>query len=348
MTAIVFSCFNNYDLMEYTIKNFYPQTDNIYLFVDDGSEEDEIVKGRELAENLSPNSYFIKNQGKGLQSAVSSAFDYLSKDIEWIFFPQQDVYPRGKEFFEDLNSKLQEMSECRYQGQKVGAMGFEVHCADGTFSLNKDDSPGSLGILFLSDSRKLFEMTSLVKSIKYYLLKFLGPILRGRYRYTRYRNSRRWFSEIPFKGFRKIEKNYTRDFAIELPVWVAVCLNRSIWEDKIEVDPNFIFHMWFNDVAMQMLSQNIPIMVTRDVSVVNHQSLKTLFGFNESSASAGRAGDNRHVEEYGPHLIHFAKKWGFKYEDVRTSIDLERYNGTLVERFFNHDPQNPINLIDGK
>ena len=105
--------------------------------------------------------------------------------------------------------------------------------------------------------------------------------------------------------------------------------------------------MWFNDVAMQMLSQNIPVMVTRDVSVVNHQSLKTLFGFKVSSASAGRAGDALHVEEYGPHLVHFAKKWGFDYEDVRTTIDLERYKGTLVERFFNHDPQNPIKLSNG-
>ena len=331
--------------MEYTIKNYYPRTDNIFLFVDDGSEEDEIVKGRELAESLSPNSYLIKNQGKGLQSAVSSAFDFLSKEIEWIFFPQQDVYPNGENFFEDLKVKLQVLSERQYLGQKVGAMGFEVHDADGTASLNKENNPGSLGVLFLSDKRKLFEMTSLLKSAKYYLLKCLGPILQGRFRYARFRNSRRWFSEIFFKGFREVETNYKSDFAIELPVWVAVCLNRSVWESAIEVDQNFIFHMWFNDVAMQMLSQNIPIMVTRDLSVVNHQSLKTLFGFKMSSASAGRDEDNRHVEEYGPHLVFFKNKWGFDYENVRETMDLEQYSGTLVERFYYHDPRKPIKLV---
>ena len=207
-----------------------------------------------------------------------------------------------------------------------------------------DSKKYSLGYFFLSDKRTLTESSGWLKAFKYFLIKSFGKTVDGLYRYKRFRNTRKWFSDVYYRDFEIVNKHYIGDFPIELPIWVAVCINREQWSRHVSVDINIIFHMWFNDIAMQFLSQNVPIYVTKDLAVVNHQSIKELFGQHRSSADAGRANGTNHVERYGPHLKHFEEKWGFDYEDVVETFPRNRYENTLVQKFFDHNPATPLRL----
>ena len=339
MVITVYSCFNNYDLLGHVIENYCNYGSNKILLVDDHSDEPQFAIGCEMARSSNGTISIIRNQGKGIQSAISTAFNVLDRKVEWIYFPQQDVYPETEEFLKELDNKLQDLSKIKYKGNNIGALGFEIIDRD-----ERHSKKSSLGYLFLSDNRTLIQSSSMYQAVKYYCLNMLGTILSGSYRFKRFRNTRKWLSDVHYKKFDKVSENYHSDFPIELPIWVAVCINRKQWEKSISIDPEIIFHMWFNDIAMQFLINNVPIYVTRDLRIINHQSLKEKFGFNRSSADAGKKGDLHHVEEYGDHLKQFYQKWGFDYEDVRTNFPVKRYSGTLVEKFFYHDPSSPINL----
>ena len=337
--GIVYSCFNNYDLLSYVLDNYCSYEDCLVLLIDDGSKEAQFEYGIEIARNSNGKIRIERNRGKGIQDAIDTAFSLLDTSFRWIYFPQQDVYPSEKSFVKDLEQKILDIERISYKGNTVGALGFEIIDHDCRHSLIS-----SLGYLFLSDKRTLFQSSSLFNSVKYTCMKYLGDLFQGNYRYKRFRNTRKWLSDRYYNDYAKVSKTYPKDFPIELPIWVAVCINREQWKKHITVDENIVFHMWFNDVAMQFLSQNVPIMVTRDIKIVNHQSLKEKFGFFRSSADAGRDGRESHVEKYGSHLTFFQSKWGFDYEDVRANFPKDRYKGTLVEKFYNHDPSRPFDL----
>jgi hypothetical protein len=171
------------------------------------------------------------------------------------------------------------------------------------------------------------------KWIKEYLRSFIKRVKR------RYFLGYRSFSPRTFNNFNSIVKKYNGLFMIDLPMWAGVAINVKHWENNINPDNDYVFHMWFNDIAMQFLSSNIEIAVSSDLYLLNRQSLKEKYGFNRSSAEAGRQGNTRHVETYGTHYEVFKKKWGFDYENVRPSYPLikNRYTNTLVDKLYNHD-----------
>ena len=339
MIGIVYSCFNNYDLLDYVIKNHCDYDNTSILLIDDGSEQSQFELGLSIAASSNGKITIERNKGKGIQDAIDTAFSILDTSIRWIYFPQQDVYPNEKNFVKRLEHKILEIEKVSYSGNKAGALGFEVVDYDCRHS-----QIGSLGYLFLSDKRTLLQSSTLFHTFKYTLLRLLGNCFDGNYRYKRFRNTRKWLSDRYYKGYATVSENYKKDFPIELPIWVAVCISREQWNKHIIADKNIKFHMWFNDVAMQFLTQNVPIMLTRDIKIINRQSLKERFGFCRSSADAGRLENANHVEKYGAHLTHFQKKWGFDYEDVRKNFPLDRYKDTLVEKFYKHDPSNPYSF----
>ena len=77
------------------------------------------------------------------------------------------------------------------------------------------------------------------------------------------------------------------------------------------MDNDYIFHLWFPDIAMQFLSQNINLAVIPDLYCHNEITVKEKYGMNYSSAYAGMKNQTDHVEKYGNHLKIFESKWGF-------------------------------------
>jgi hypothetical protein len=175
----------------------------------------------------------------------------------------------------------------------------------------------------------------------YFIVMFLkySGIKKFKEKAINYILSKRWFSEQYFYKFKKYSNLYDGLFFCELPIWVGVAINTKNWKKYINPSEKFIFHLWFNDIAMQWLSSNINIAITSEFYLLNQQGIKEKYGFNRCSATAGKIGDERHVEKYGEHLVNFEKRWGFKYENPRDTYKFTqgRYKNTLVEKYFYHD-----------
>ena len=314
--------------------NSYP-----VLNIDDHSDDGEQKKGKQIC--LDNGIEYQLNNKKGLQFAVDQGVRYLSQEYgcEWIFCLQQDIYPIDKNFFKSFESYVDGFSL-----ENVGAIGFNV-LDEGIATFNsykkyKRDgfAKGTLGIFFLSDSKKDYIRMSLPWYLVIQFLKLFGnKKYKEKARY--YVLSKRFFNENFFYNFEHYAKLYNKLFSCELPVWAGVAINVNNWKKFIKPTEEFIFHLWFNDVAMQWLSSNIDIAIASDLYLLNDQSIKEKYGFNRNSAAAGMAGDVKHVEKYGQHLINFKKRWGFDYADPRSTYRhvKDRYIGTFVDEYYNHD-----------
>lgn len=337
--GFIYSSFNNYDILEHEVLNRVDFADYPVINIDDHSDEMEQKKGKLICARNGIE--YQLNKKKGLQYAVDQGIEYLSNahGCEWIFCLQQDVFPMRENFLEEFEKTIK-----NYDVEKIGAIGFNVLDDDiktkNSYKnfLRSDWAKGSLGIFFLSDSKSDFKRMNLFWYIVITIIGWFGtPKYKDKAR--RFSNDKRWFSARNFNNFDKYSAQFTGLYSIELPIWAGVAINVECWKAHVTPSEDFIFHLWFNDVAMQWLTANIDLAVASDLYVFNDQRIKEKYGFQRSSANAGRSGDTKHVEQYGQHLINFRKRWGFDYEDPRSSYPgvSERYVGTLVDKYFNHD-----------
>ena len=94
--------------------------------------------------------------------------------------------------------------------------------------------------------------------------------------------------------------------AIDLPVWTVIAISSSVWKSAVKSDPNFIFHLWFADIAMQMQSNNFFVCLDTNIVVINNWQVKTLYGI-DGSVEEGKKKNGR-MERYGNHLKVWKKK----------------------------------------
>tara|TARA_B100000780_G_C21117395_1_gene452217 strand:+ start:143 stop:1174 length:1032 start_codon:yes stop_codon:yes gene_type:complete len=309
--------------------------------IDDHSDPEEQEKGKLIC--ASNKIEYQLNNRKGLQHAVDQGIEYLfsKHGCEWVFCLQQDVYPIESSFFSDFEKYVNDRDV-----ENIGAIGFNVLDADNRAAtidsyknyLRDGFAKGSLGIFFLSDSKHDFQRMSLFWYLVTTFLRWFGND-KYKEKGIRFSNAKRWFSEINFHNFNKVANKYSGLCSVELPIWAGVAINVKNWKVHIKPSDDFIFHLWFNDVAMQWLNANVDLAVASDLYLLNDQCIKEKYGFQRDSAAAGRSGDIKHVEQYGQHLINFESRWGFDYINPRLSYPKvsDRYAGTLVDRYFNHD-----------
>lgn len=333
--AVVYSFFNNYVLLENEViprmQKFQDQV--ILIVVDDKSCKEEYVRGLELCHTN--NIIFLQNQGKGVANAVDTAVKYLQHneiaDRDWIFCAQQDIYPKEPSFFVQFR-KYVELIE---GDSLVGAVGFNA--LDEYYS-GDSMRDGLLGSFFLSKKPTAADRLEFICSLK--ILKHLVRSPLDLFNtWKRFNGQKRAFSPRTFRNFQKIRNLYSATFAIELPMWAFVAINLDSWRVNIRPTTGLIFHLWFNDVAMQFLSQSHQILVFPDLYLENDQQIKTKYGFMANSADAGRNLQLSQVEQYGNHLEIFRTRWGFDYESPWkfSRYIKDRYAGTLVAAHFNHD-----------
>ena len=345
--GIMYSSFNNYDLLEEVLNTINYEGFPV-INIDDHSIEEEIELGKKLCKKH--NIEFIHNSGKGVQLAVDDAITIMSKKygVDWVFCFQQDIFPLTENFFSRFQSLVDE-----YDLPNVGAIGFNVldddkdgYCLNALSDYHQGKKVnGLMGIFFLSDSKYDIFRIPFFKWAKEYARSLIKGVKR------RFFLGYRWFSPRTFNNYNSVVKKYNGVFCIDLPMWAGVAINVKHWQKHIKPDSNYIFHMWFNDIAMQFLSSNIEIAVTSNLYLLNRQSLKEKYGFHRSSAQAGKDGNAKHVEKYGRHLEVFKEKWGFDYEEVRSSYPQvrNRYINTLVDQFYMHNcRKGPIKLYQKK
>ena len=97
--AVLYSSFNNYDILEKeSLKRINFQGLPI-INVDDKSASKEREKGIKLCKEN--NLFFLDNLGKGVQNAVQTSVNFCQENLpncEWIFCLQQDFFPLGEDF----------------------------------------------------------------------------------------------------------------------------------------------------------------------------------------------------------------------------------------------------------
>lgn len=336
--GIFYSSYNNYNLLadECLSKIDYDGVEVINI--DDHSSEEQQEFGKKVC--YEADIPFFINQGKGLHNATSLAINYFKeKDIDWVLCMQQDVRPLGNNFFIELNEYIK-----KYDTKELGAFGFNVlytkKYTKKAYSeyLSGNKPQGWLGTFPLSDKRSLWQKAFIFDLVKYYIKKML-------FNNTAFMVHvyRRWFSEETFKQFKFLSNKYKGLVSIDLPAWPVVAINIDLWDKYIVPDNNFIFHLWFNDIAFQFMNSNIYVGVCSDFYIFNNQEIKTKYGMKESSASEGKKQESNFVEPIKNQLKYFKKKWGFSYENTLEDYPKvqDRYNNTLIDKTFQH------NCMDG-
>ncbi len=331
--GIFYSSYNNYDLLLDECINKIDFEDIEVINIDDHS----IKKYQEIGRRICADAEipFFINPGKGLHSAADFAINYFKdKNVSWVLCMQQDIRPLDKDFFMNLSKYLR-----AHDTSDLGALGFNVlyeskytKQAYANYLIGKRPQ-GWLGTFPLSDKRTLFQKAFIYDLIKFFIKKVLS--INTAHMIHVYR---RWFSEATFKNFKNVSKKYKGLVSIDLPAWPAVVINVDLWEKFIKPDENYIFHLWFNDIAFQFMKNNIYVGLTSDFYIFNNQKVKTKYGMEESSADEGKKKNTIFFEPYGDHLKYFKKKWGFCYEKIIEEYPLveHKYKGTLIDKTFQH------------
>ena len=339
--GVFYSSYNNYDLLKYECLPRINFKDVKIINIDDHSLPSEQIKGKEICKKN--NIPFILNEGKGLQFACKTAINYFKKieSVKWVICLQQDTFPLEDEFFKKLNNYIEE-----YSTQELGAFGFnnlfDNKYTKGALNEYKQSKKpkGFLGIFVFSDKRNLIQKSFFIDLLKQ-LVKYVIKHKKIDYIHC----YRRWFAKTSFKNFDKISKKYNGLFAIDIPPWSAVAINIKNWEKYIKPDKRFIFHLWFNDISMQFLSNNIYVGCTSDFYIYNNQKIKTKYGIEEISVNQDQKNMPTNTEET---LSYFRDKWGFSYIHPRANYHelIEKYKNTLIGKFLEHDcTKGPINVF---
>ena len=339
--GLVYSSFNNYDLLENEVLKRVDFENYPVINIDDGSDPNQVEIGKKICRTH--NIYFEKNKKKGVQFALAQGIEFLKKkyNVKWVFCLQQDIFPLGKSFFTRFDQMTSVIND-----ENIGAIGFNVISKDGIFmdkkSVMKDYYNGKKpqGLLGTLPFSKRYEFSDLILKDKIKVI--IQNIFRNKNSDEKKKqiyNSSRIFSAFSMKNFENISKLYKGLFAIDMIIWAAVAVNVKNWDKFIKPREGYRFHLWFPDIGFQFLQNNIWLTVNSDFYMQNDQKIKEKYGYIWSSAHAGRERNNTQVERYGDHLKIFKNYWKFDYEDVqknKTDV-IKNYKNTLIEKFLLHD-----------
>lgn len=336
-----FSCFNNYDLLIGEQKEFLIKNKQKVIVLDDHSEKDEQQKGKKFCNENSIK--YVVNKGKGFQAGIEFLVKEVIPHASWLICLQQDTsFYKCDETLPHLEKRLDIIQD---KNLPIGAIGFQNYVINSSFNENQSyeeafkEMNTALGIFTLSDVRlfapKKFKSKILLKLANVNILSKITKKFKHKVVINRV------FAPKTFDKFHLFKKKYQGLCSIELPVWACVAINTKLWKQHIVLDTNFIFHLWFPDVAMQFMNKNVHICLDATIPLLNDLGVKEKYGYSDS-VKEGRKKSSKKMEPYGNHLSVFEKKWGFDYEYHYPHLDYlqKKYSGTLIEKHMRNDPRN--------
>lgn len=342
-----YSCFNNYELLINENYEFLLDNSDKIIIIDDHSAPEQLSKGREFCEQHGIR--FVLNKYKGLQMGIHYLFSEICPAVDWLVCMQQDT-----KFFGGNNSILQleeRLKSVTQQSSEIGAIGFQNYLEGSHYHEDRSISSAFnklqtwLGVFFLSKTQpslpsdvmiKLYSMMAQSSFVAKCTRKFRHKIIFNRN-----------FAPLTYIKFNRVAPKYRGLVSIPLPVWAVIAINREAWVASVQPDREFIFHLWFPDVAMQMMSKNFHVCLDTTVHVLNQVKIKEKYG-QLGSVEEGRKKRVTKMERYGSHLRNFEKKWGFDYEWVYPMSEKikSRYKGTLIAKHLENNPDNgPIKVF---
>ena len=156
MIHIIYSCYNNYDLLIGENLDFIEKYRENIVIVDDHSVESELAKGRAFA--LEKGIKFISNPRKGIQAAIDEYIKHYCLRDDWVIVMQQDVFFRDDGAIERLARKVDEINR---RGLNIGAFGFPNYIPDTHYHKNHSEYSKIkwfdtwLGVFFIIQFRAL-------------------------------------------------------------------------------------------------------------------------------------------------------------------------------------------------
>lgn len=308
---------NNYDMLEHEVLNNIDFEGFEFINIDDRSTDEQKQYGKQVCEKN--NIVFLENKSSGVQMATQTLIDWIHENrpnCKWVFCFQHDIWPVSKNFFSRI-SKL--ISDNKLDD--FGGVGFNI--------VDHGDYTGNAWTRFQNGETPIGMVG----------FNHLGTN----------DNSRRWLAIGRNDIVDKFPKLFKMPFICEFPQWPAVGINIEKWNEVIHADPDYEFHLWYPDIAMQFNYNNYPILILPNLYCFNHQRLKEKYGLNYNSATGAIQGDEEHFGKYGPHLTNWKSKWGWDYENVHeTFIPIkDNYKGTLVYDYFEHNiEKGPMKIYD--
>tara|TARA_R110000737_G_scaffold253236_1_gene262671 strand:+ start:367 stop:1341 length:975 start_codon:yes stop_codon:yes gene_type:complete len=308
---------NNYNMLEHEVLKNINREGFEFINVDDRSIESEKEYGKEICKKN--NITFLDNKSSGVQMATQTVVDFVNENrpnCKWLICFQHDIWPISKDFFTRI-SQLIEQDKLN----EFGSIGFNIvdhgdYTKDAWDRFQKGEKPiGMIGFAHLGVSD----------------------------------NSNRWLAIGRNSVVDNKPELFKKPFICEFPQWPSIGINVEKWNNCIQPDPNYEFHLWYPDIAMQFNYHNYPVLILPNLYCFNHQRLKEKYGLNYNSATGAMQGDEMHFGQYGPHLKNWKEKWGWDYENVLNTFTpiKQNYVGTLIHDYFHHDIQNgPFKTYD--
>jgi hypothetical protein len=301
---------NNYDMLEHEVLKNIKLEGFELINIDDRSIDSQKQYGKQVCEKN--DIVFLENKSAGVQMATQTLIDFINEErpkCKWILCFQHDIWPVSDNFFSRI-SKLIDDDKLN----EFGGIGFNI--------VDHGDYTGNAWSEFQNGNNPIGMVG----------FSHLGTNDR----------SRRWLATGRNDIIDKFPELFKKPFICEFPQWPAVGININNWQEVIHADPDYEFHLWYPDIAMQFNYNNYPILILPELYCFNHQRLKEKYGLNYNSATGAMKGDEEHFGKYGPHLTNWKNKWGWDYENVfETFIPIkENYKESLIWEYFEHNIEN--------
>ena len=306
--CVLFATSNYYEMFKdcqykYTRAN---HNDVVVLNVDINSTTENKENGKQICKDLGIHFVNPNKNYTSCQESVSAADEYLIENdinVEWILCFQHDVIPMESNFWDRLDEHLELVEEHK---DKVG-----MFCPNSIMDYNiAKETINSENVI---ERRKTGTRTgrgNLQEGI-------LNPPYSG------------WYKALP-------DEYYLQDyFVVESPYWTCVGFNRKLFRENIEVDTDFEFELWPDDIAHQFLKKGFIHIAFPDLMVCHDHILKQDIKVN----TINRDSDKDHgdfCKEQMKFLDKHHFRWGVRNSELRKQFwnAKDKYKDTIQRKLF--------------
>ena len=300
--VVFISSRNNYDMMANELLVNADYGDFLVFNVDDGSNEEQVKQGTQICRDK--NIVFLKNEKNGLQWGLKTVVNYLDEhnySASMVLHVTHDNYP----IVPDFKKNVEDISNS------------EIYAGFGMIGFNHLDYRMTRDAIIAWKKNK----------------PALG--LLGRMALVPKSKGENWYNEkvIAFNP-----DAYSELFSVECVADMGFMINRKLFTKYIEVSDDYRLHLWGDDIGMQFLQNNIHNAAVKDIYFYNCQELKRKYKIIVNSVEGTKNIKTEHHSDYGNHLAHWEKRWGWKRDYVGNLAHVkDNYNGTLIAEYISHD-----------
>jgi len=277
------------------------------LNIDEDSTTDQKKIGQQVCKQYG--FHYIDREERGMHNNVISASKFFGDKVKFIIWFQTDCWPLQDDFFprfEQLvdSGKLNEFGVIGFNGiaQDVLRKRFPVLLEQ----FHKGENP--LAVV----ARSPLEIGS------------------------------NWQAGVTNKKIEfALDKDlFQKPFAVEITAYFATAVNVEKFKQLIDIThPFHFFHSW-DDICCQFLNKNVYNVIFPDLYLEHRPDLKPKFKIPSRSVKLAYKNKDKYHSLVGFTEKEWKSVWGFEFDNRSIYKEVQnRYKGTLIDAFYNHDPR---------